>query len=188
MLKAQLQYHIVRLIELVPREPGTSLPQGATEVELAAFERTTGMCLPIELIEWLKICNGPIVGPGGIYGVAPADKFVRIEAHFELYPEWKDRGWFPIAGDGCGDLYLLDSSSGSEERHPIVFIDQCEMLKPDYLIASDLWHFLYFLLQRELDYELTKKSHWPFDKARVLEIDPDIEQYAGQYPIPWETC
>ena len=64
---------------------------------------------------------------------------------------WRDRGWLPVAGDGCGNQYVLVS-------HGIA-----------YVVASDLWTFLRFLLLRE-----TGDGRWPFDRRAVIAADPEL--------------
>ena len=130
---------------------------------------------------WLRICNGPCIGPGGIYGVSPAPKWLTIEAQLETEPAWKQKGWFPIAGDGNGNQYVLDSNAGSNTQHPIYFLDhEVSMLVPAYVVASNLWIFLIFLLQYELDREQNQRSSWPFRKAAVLFADPAIGRLTRQ--------
>ena len=182
-----LKERIFALLHEVPREPGTSLPPGAADDNIATFEQTTGLSLPMELRAWLKICNGPLVGPGGFYGVSPAIEFLRIDLKWELYPEWKTRHWFPIAGDGCGDYYLLDGNNEHDGFHPIYFIDhEIDLLTPNYLVASNIWTFLFCILQQEADLTNAKSLRWPFDKAYVLSIDPELGKLKLA-PLPWEV-
>ncbi|MHB9134685.1 MAG: SMI1/KNR4 family protein [Armatimonadota bacterium] len=183
-----VKQQVMALLNQVPREPGTSLPGGVTEEELAAFEHATGLILPAELMDWLKMYNGPCVGPGGIYGIAPAREFLTIEMQFKLHPGWKEKGWFPVAGDGVGNEYVLDSSTGKDLHHPIYFLDHEESVdQPAYIVASNLWTFLWFLLQSEMEHDQHKVSCWPFNKEKVLAVDPALAEYEGSIPLPWET-
>jgi hypothetical protein len=183
-----LKEPIFVLLDQVPREPNTQLPEGATDQELFAFEKSMVLRLPVELKEWLRTCNGPCVGPGGIYGVSPAPDFLSIEAHLASVPDWKTRGWFPVAGDGCGNHYVLDSNSGSGDQHPIYFIDhELSLTEPQYIVASNLWQFLRFLLQAELDRLHGIPPSWPFHEATVRAADPGLAQYSGKVSFPWET-
>jgi len=183
-----LKGQVREILDLVPREPGTLLPQGATEQEIAEFEHVMRFSLPVELKDWLSSCNGPCVGPGGLYGIAPAPRWLTIEDHWEPMPEWKVRGWIPVAGDGVGNQYILDSHSGSGDQHPIYFLDhEASLLQPVYIVASNLWQFLRFLLQTELDQAQGKRAVWPFQEAVVLTADPGLEQYRNRVPFPWET-
>jgi hypothetical protein len=83
----------------------------------------------------------------------------------DQYPQ---QGWLPVAGDGCGNLYVLVARGylvGS-----VGFIET--MVDPDridYLVASDLWRFLRFLFLRE-----TGDRRWPFDRTTVLAADPNL--------------
>ena len=92
---------------------------------------------------------------------------------------WKSKKWIPIAGDGCGNYYLLATSHEYGRGRPVFFVDTHEdPNEPSYLVASDLWHFMSFLLRKELG-----ESAWPFRKEFVVEEDPAIESYHGlRYP------
>ena len=176
------------LLDQVPREPNTLLPEGATDQELFAFESSMGFSLPVELREWIRTCNGPCVGPGGIYGVAPAPELLTIEAHLAMEPDWKNRGWIPVAGDGLGNQYILDSKSGSGDRHPICFMDhESSWIEPQYIVASNLWQFLRSLFQTELDQSHGIPTTWPFNEIQVRAADPGLEQYSYTVPLPWEV-
>jgi hypothetical protein len=101
-----------------------------------------------------------------------------------VYPSWKDKGWIPVAGDGCGNYYVLATRGSGVEtaKRPIYFVDtSMDREKPAYVVASDLWHFLRFILRDELG-----RDYWPFKKYRVLEEDPDLEEAPGA-PKPWDT-
>lgn len=179
---------VFKLLLVVPREPGTTLPDGASDDNLAMFTKTTGLSLPSELVEWLKLCNGPCVGPGGLYGIAPAREFLRIEAELAINTEWKQRNWLPVAGDGTGNYYIIDANTECNGSHPIFFLDhEVSLIEPVYIVASNLWTFLLFILQSELDWENSHKTHWPFEKEYVLSIDPELEKIDIAIPLPWET-
>lgn len=182
-----LKAEILTLLARATVPPEHRTITGATEEQLARFEAETGMTLPPELREWLRMCNGSYAGQGGINGVGVVD-FLCIDSNYQWHPEWKENGWFPIAGDGCGDEYILAGKLGGGASHPVFFIDhESDMVEPDYLVASDLWHFLYFLLRDDEEYRQTEESHWPFDQEFMLVNDPDILRYQGVISLPWET-
>jgi hypothetical protein len=107
--------------------------------------------LPEELVEWFQLCNGPCIGPGGVFGVAPASNWLQIEWHLKQHSAWLQKLWIPIAGDGLGN-YLIDASEQVVPYHPIYFVDhETSYNRPYYAVASSLWYFLYFLLQRETE-------------------------------------
>src|SRR5207249_2197636 len=135
----------------VPSEPGYTIPNGTTAAEIASFEARTGIKIPAELAEWLKLSNGAVVGPGGLFGVRPERSDMDIEEMYRLYPEWKTKGWIPIGGDGSGNYYLTTSDTESRYAgHPVFFVDTHE--DPDvssFIVASNVWSFLCFLLEHE---------------------------------------
>jgi hypothetical protein len=51
----------------------------------------------------------------------------------------------PPAGDGCGDHYVLIASG--ELNGSVGFLDQADRDTIDYLVATDVWTFLWFLLR-----------------------------------------
>ncbi|MCC2672066.1 MAG: hypothetical protein K0Q72_4538, partial [Armatimonadetes bacterium] len=67
----QLVEQVRALLEQAPGPPGSALPPGATEQAIADLEES-GILIPAEVKRWLRLCNAPCVGPGGLYGVAPA--------------------------------------------------------------------------------------------------------------------
>ena len=60
------------LLQIVPRPPGSDIPPGADEESIKQLAMLFSEPLPEELVEWLQLCNGPCIGPGGVFGVAPA--------------------------------------------------------------------------------------------------------------------
>jgi len=175
---------IRELLIQVPVPPGYRLPPGATDAELAAFRAVSGLEIPNELEEWLRISNGPLVGAGGLYGVGEQgeSRASTIAEILNLHPGWKDLGWIPVGGDGCGDYYVLSTKNPTTNGNAVLFIDCHEdELKPAYAVASNLWRFLRFHLRSELGHR-----YWPFDKVRVLEEDPELELVKGVV-LPWQT-
>ena len=107
-------------------------------------------------------------------------EIVDIEFYYGLHPSWKNKNRIPVAGDGCGNFYLMATNDDFGYGRPIFFVDTLEDPdEPCYLVASDLWHFLSFLLRKELG-----ETGWPFMKEIVVEKDPAIENYHG-IPYPW---
>jgi hypothetical protein len=105
----------------------------------------------------------------------------------ESEPLWRERGWIPVAGDGNGNYYVLDSHTGGPGSHPVYFLDhETDLAKPEYVVASNLWHFLRFLLKREVEGPQARAASWPFNQRLVLEADPELAAYAGVAPLPWE--
>jgi cell wall assembly regulator SMI1 len=123
--------------------------------------------------------NGPCVGPGGIVGVNTARELQNLESIYDLYPNWKAKRWIPVAGDGCGNYYVL--VHGEHERTPVVFVDVMENSdEPAFVVASSLWQFLDFLFRKDLG-----MSRWPFDKTEVTETDAKILE--TDFVLPWNA-
>jgi len=154
-------------------------PIGATKETLCGFVDRTGLVVPEPLAEWLRDVNGARIGPGGVLGIRPDDPYCDIETILHGYPEWVPNGWIPVAGDGCGNYYVLGPDCG---MHPICFINtSSDYLKPAYLVASGIWPFLRFLF----DYEIGERR-WPFSRAYVIAHDPGITS-CSVARMPWDT-
>ncbi len=160
----------------------------ASEAEMDAFERVHGFRLPGEVRAWFRRCNGASVCPGGLDSLFSREGEISLDWHFKQYPHWKSRGWIPIASDACGDLYIVAKAIEirTTGTHPVFFLDQADFTRPDYVVASGLWKFLFFLLEDELLREQGKTCYWPFDSERVLAVDPAIRECRGA-PLPWEV-
>ena len=159
----------------------------ATDEELRRFEQIHGINLPSELKLWFQRCNGANVNPGGLDSLFPRHEVVCLDWHFKQYPAWKERGWYPLASDGSGNLYIMTSQTiiPSTGTHPVCFLDQCDFEKPRYAVASGVWKFLHFLLQNEVLHEQGRNEFWPFDKQAVLAADPALAE-CRDIPLPWE--
>jgi cell wall assembly regulator SMI1 len=168
---------VFRLVLAAVREPGTSFPGGADDAEIADLQRTVGLPLPPELVEWLRVCKGDAIGPGGLYGVRHDSRAVDMASMLELFPGWQERGWLPVAGDGNGDYYVL--ITGGELAGHVAFIDQCDFDALDYIVASDLWTFLRSLLLADAG-----DRRWPFDRDHVLAVDPAMARVPADLQ-PW---
>lgn len=105
--------HVHSLIHGAVRAPDEEI-RGASGIELAALRTRLGRDLPAQLAELLTICNGARIGPGGLFGHRPDDPYVDLPSYIDLFPQWAERGWLPVAGDGCGNYYVLlaDDSVG----------------------------------------------------------------------------
>jgi hypothetical protein len=169
---------VCRLLPRVPRAPEQPFPGGASDEELADLARRLDLELPIELADWLRVCKGEQIGPGGVFGARPDDEDGDIVAQLSRYPRWRVNGWLPIAGDGCGNCYVLLTSDMLAGF--VGFVDV--QSDPDFLdcvVASDLWRFLAFLFTRELG-----ESRWPHDPDEVLAKDPELARATAEL-LPW---
>jgi len=64
-----------------------------------------------------------------------------MAAQREFYPRWVELGWLPVAGDGCGNYYVLRDDGA------VGFVDT--MKDPDQIdrqVAGDLLMFMTGLL------------------------------------------
>jgi hypothetical protein len=146
------------------------VPGGASDQEIAALGDTLGIALPGDLQSWLRLNRGDVIGPGGVFGIRPNWDFVDITSRLADYPGWLERGWLPVAGDGCGNFYVLETTGPLAGF--VGFVDTIS--DPDgfaYVAASGLWQFMCFLLEAERD---DYRSAWPFDRKYVLTQDPNL--------------
>jgi cell wall assembly regulator SMI1 len=135
-----------RIQDLLARAPKPSedvIPRGVTEAECIDFERRTGITLPADMRDWLKLANGP----GGLYGIRPDRTYLDIESFLSFFPSWLTRKWIPIAGDGCGNNYVLSTQNEYGVGCPVLYFETGGAADaPLYVVASDIGHFLVFIL------------------------------------------
>ena len=113
------------------------MPAGAPDAEIAEFEAMVGIKFPVKYRAWLAACNGPCVGPGGTVSVGNARTSQDLAALLTLHPSWREKGWLPVAGDGCGSYYVVVTRGEFGEGEPVVFIDvNKDDSEPAYILAS----------------------------------------------------
>jgi cell wall assembly regulator SMI1 len=173
------RHEVARLVRAATREPGTSFPGGADDVEIADLQREVGLKLPPELVEWLRMCKGDVIGPGYLYGVRYSGRVTDIASVLERFPRWRERGWLPVAGDGSGDYYVLIARG--DLIGYVAFVDQSDLEILDYVVASNLWAFVRFLLTASAG-----DRRWPFDRDYVLGLDPGMADVPTGLQ-PWST-
>lgn len=131
--------HLRRLVDGAVRAPDTEALEGATAEDLRDLTTRLGRPVPESLSEWLTVCRGGRIGPGGIYGATPEDLFTDLAERTD--PQWLAQRWFAVAGDGCGGTYVLT------ENGSIGFIDPMRSIDDlDSVVASDLLSFFEHLL------------------------------------------
>lgn len=187
MSPEQLEAEVLRLLHLVrPLGNAPIRPRRAASLDLLAFERKHQLELPYELKAWLRHCDGAAVSPGGVYSLFTRGPCASMDWFLGEYPAWRDRGWLPVAGAGCGDIYVLASQLVSPGgTHPVFFLDQADWDRPAYLVASGLWRFLYRLFRSEI--EPRPLAAWPFDRAAMQLEDPELAVCRG-IRLPWEPA
>src|SRR6476660_3376 len=130
-----------RLVAGADRAPEDDPPEGASAAELARLSDRLGRSLPLLLRSWLSICRGAAIGPGGVFGQRPDRPGLDMVSIRDLSPEWQSLGWLPVAGDGCGNYYVLT------EGGTVGFVEP--MSDPGRLerqVSSDLLSFMADLL------------------------------------------
>lgn len=147
--------------------------------------------MPDDLRRWFKISNGAFVGTVPVYGVHPFSSPLSMERRLEIYPEWREKSWIPISDDGCGNYYVLPTRGEFGDGFPVVFVEAVvDPREPGYVVASDLGHFLIFLMESELalmnsDPTELVRSPWPFDELKVVRDDPAILNFFD-LRLPWD--
>jgi cell wall assembly regulator SMI1 len=178
----KIKDQVLTLLGRVPAPPEDSLPGGASEAKLQNAEAVHGITFPPKLREWLLTSNGACVGPGGLVGIGVVRDSQDLGAIFENYPTWKDKGWIPVAGDGCGSYYVVATHGEYGAGEPVLFVDVHETPdQPAFIVASNVWQFLRFLLSKEVD-----ESRWPFNEVEVVECDPNITSFTN-VSLPWNV-
>jgi hypothetical protein len=181
----ELQREVLRLVDRMPRQPNSIIPGGASDEEIDALGTRLGLPIPDELRAWLGCCNGPLVGPGGLFGIRPDWDFLDIEARASGFPWWREKRWIPVAGDGCGNYYVLDLRSKTRSGHPTLFLDWADSVEnsldtASYVVASGLWPFLRYILSCEINegYDL-------WNQREALRHDSGLADIRD-LPLPWE--
>jgi cell wall assembly regulator SMI1 len=170
---------ILKLVGQSVFPPGETVPAGATPAQIERLENSLGFHVPNELRAWLRNCNGPCIGAGGIAGVETKRRAQDIGSILADHPDWQDHKWLPVAGDGSGNFYLLITNG---DKHPVGFVDTMEDARnPAFIVASDLWKFLGFYLEQDVG-----ECRWPFDRGYVVTKDPAILSH-GNLGFPWDA-
>lgn len=177
----QLFGELQLLVQRVPRAPEDAIPPGVSEQEVEEFAARNQLTVPTELAQYLELSNGPCIGPGGLLGIRTTRPDLDIESIYRIFPDWRAKQWIPVAGDGCGNYYVVVPVAG---RSPVVFVDTgLDAMKPDYVVASGVLRFLCSLLQQELT-----PTGWPFEEALVRRLDPDLASFGAWLPMPWQEA
>jgi hypothetical protein len=174
------RHDAIALLPLLPLAPDDVIPLGATLEQIELLQQRIGMPLPFQFQQWLSACNGPLVAQG-VYGIRPDFPALDVENHMLLLPDWCSGRFIPVAGDGCGNHYILAVES-IKSLYPVYFVDHEDeglLEEPSYVVASGLWHFLLFLFQKELGHK-----GWPFEKAKVVQQDSELKKLDPRL-LPW---
>lgn len=171
--------------ELLTRSPNSpeDMPlRGIGTTEAEALRVMLAREIPSDLSQWLHIANGLCAGPGGLFGFGTREEHLDIEFLWSLFPDWRARGWIPVAGDGCGNYYVLaiqDECAGSD---PVLLVETLDNADTgSYVVASSLAHFLRFYLEDDIG-----RTGWPFNEGHVLERDPALLNF-DWLTLPWHA-
>lgn len=149
--------------------------RGASDADLTELGVHLGFPVPSELADWLRVCRGSTAGPGGLFGIGNAVDGLNISGYLTWFPEWRESGWIPVAGDGTGNYYILDVG---RTGHPVGFVEPSETVSEvQYFVASGLGVFLRELLVHEIS-----SNRWPFDRDYVERVDTAV---LALEPLPW---
>lgn len=138
---------VLRLLPATPRAPEQPFPGGVDNQELADLERRLGAPLPEALVDWLRVCKGEGICAGGVFGARTDDQFLDMATYRAMFPQWRAFGWLPVAGDGCGNYFVLVTRGDFAGK--VAFIDTIS--NPDRIegiAGASLWTFLRSLLMR----------------------------------------
>lgn len=180
---------VLHLVELdLADSPFAGIPWPiADQADLDALAREIDRPVPDQLVRWLTICNGSMAGPGGLYGAyATPDRdqgALDIITYMLMYADkrWPQQGWIPVAGDGCGNRYVIDASGRLLDGTGVFFVDTSDDPGvPAYGVASDLPTFLAQLLLHQI-----ARTPWPFDPTYIAQHDPMLTIVCPDPLLPW---
>lgn len=144
---------------------------------IAEFAMQTGIAPAQSWLDWLSVANGADLSSAD-YWLSHCTGLTRYPTrlpdarwHLARYPEWRSRGWIPIADDGCGDYFLLGQPFQGGPSDAVMFWDQATPAEAgiDYVISSDLWTFIVGVLELR-----GGPTNWPFNDTHLLEFDPQM--------------
>lgn len=169
---ADLQSALSQL--LVAQVPaGYQVSAGASPAAIEEFEARLGFRLRDDIRRWLRSLNGGLFGPGGLYGIQPAEEWLDIEKHLGQNPQWVEPQWVPVAGDGFGGTYVVVNEAGF-----CAFVDPEDRGRLGYAVASDVFHLIEGLLRSD------DEDWWPFDPDRMATFDPSLAAVDAA-SMPW---
>lgn len=92
---------VIRRLNRVPRPKSEGAPVGISAERVRTIAVRMNMQVPVELVQWLSVCNGYCMGPGGLFGMETTRDFFDIETYITIFPSWKAHGWIPSLATGA---------------------------------------------------------------------------------------
>ena len=102
---------ITKLVHEVVRLDGYELPAGATNEDCDGFARHRDY--DAAGAQGVAAALQRNIRPGGFYGIPPLSRDFDTESILSLHPNWRDKGWIPIADDGCGNKYVVPTGAAN---------------------------------------------------------------------------
>jgi len=178
----EIKQLIPQLLRRVPKEKSWHEPGPAALDDIRNFEIENDMSLSRDVVEWLMTANGFQGGPSALLNGVSRREARATKGALTSHPEWKSMKWFPLGEDGCGNCYVSYPIDRLPDRRPVCFVEPADdPLRIAYIVASSVWHFLYFILNEQMGDE-----RWPFNREYVLEQDPTIHEFR-ELPTPWSV-
>lgn len=84
---------VIQLMRAAERAPDQPFPGGADDADLVDLQSRLGMPVPASLVDWLRVCKGEAIGPGGVFGARPDEPDIDIAEYISMFPDWR-----PAAG------------------------------------------------------------------------------------------
>jgi hypothetical protein len=120
---------------------------------------------PSPILEYYRLVPGGMVGGIPLYGVNFTQEGFNLLAGFKLHEQRIAAGYWPIANDGCGNLYCCVALD--DTNFPVGFVEVAvDEIVPQWIVASSIEALLTGIVSAEFD-----GAEWPYgDMAE--EQDP----------------
>lgn len=133
------------------RAPEEEAQRGASPAETYSLQARLGCGIRLVLRAWLSVCRGAGIGPGGVFGHRPDEPCLDMPRRRDSFPGWAEQDWLPVAGDGCGNYYVLTADG------TVGFVDTMnDPGRIDRQVAGDLLLFMTGLLADDQDIGRTR--------------------------------
>jgi hypothetical protein len=164
------------LWDMLNRSQGflSNVEEGLTESEFEKFGRFWPFPIPTEVKEWFSISRNGNIGNAS-YSLADVHEGEYSPYFVFRNWHWKEKGWLVVGGDGCGDFYVVLTTPGPLQG-VVAFVDQGDIDKLSYAVASNFTQWLRFLTYSErLFDDDVEVDTWPFNRGFVMKHDTGWE-------------